>query len=539
MLGRKSLIHRGLGSFLILGLAVMFYAVIFGFSDMKSNIIFVVWVIMFCGVILLQPSVKDADQRKAVCRFLSIAFIVMANIMWLILAFGNIFHYDEAYTIGMISRDWKDIIEITAQDVHTPFYYFALKLFGNFGGVQFPLTKLFSLLFVDLTLVFGRREIRSLYNEEVECAWLLFACFMPPVMVQATTPRMYTMGLFFVTMAGIYAVKCYRAETKKNWVIFSLMAVCSVYVHTFSMLEMFVIYGMLFLVLFMNKCYKKVLLLFASGAFVSLCYLPWLIVLFHQFLRWSGRESGWENVFSQLDGNTIWLYLSEWFSALETPSVLQTLFGVGLFLLTGYYAIEYIKRTKDILPLFGIGIAAVILLAAIWISLGIVPCFLGRYLFPVFGLIWILPAVGIRMIKKDWIKILIVLCVMVSGLATFRTEKILENPEGLSECKSFLREYDSDTDVMMADNYFLLMMRIHFPEEEFMIYGPKQAFMPFDHVSSFTEWRHLDGVETVWYFRFADRVVGNLNEKFEVVESKAFRYSYYDIVVDKYVRKQE
>ena len=536
----KNIFQRCVCSLLVLCIMVLFYAVIFHFSDIKSNVIFWGWIAIICGVIILQPTFENKEFRSKTIHFLSNAFLIIANIMWIILALGNNFHYDEAYTIGMISRDWKDIISVTAQDVHSPFYYFFLKLFWEaLGGKWLPLTKLFSLIFMDLTLIIGRRSVRSLYSEEVECAWMLFACFMPPVIVQVASPRMYTMGLFFVTMASIYALKCYQADEKKNWILLTIYTVCGVYVHTFTLIEMFVIYFVLLGVLVWKKRHNKLLFFFLSGGIVSLCYIPWLIVLYHQFLRWSGKESGWGNTLLPLSGETIWIYLSEWFSALEAPSVLQTLFGVTIFLFVGYFSIEYIRSTKDIVPLLGVIIAAIVLMMAMWISLGMVPCFLGRYLFPIFGLIWLFLAVGISRIKNDWVRTVMILCIMLSGFATFRSEKILENAQGLKDCETFLAEYDSDADALMADNYFLLMMKVYHPEEKFLLYGPKQAVIPFDNVEGFTKWEQLDGVETVWYFRFEDQVVGNLNEKFEVVESKVFRYSYYDIVIDKYVRKQE
>lgn len=527
---------RVIEAFVFLVIVTMFYTVIYGFSNMKSNLMFGGWAFAMVCLMVFRPFATW--ERDRLCRVLSLTLFLGANVLWVLLACGNNYHYDEAYTLGMIARDWREIVEITAQDVHSPFYYFALKLFCLlFGAKWLQLTKFFSLVLLDIALLVGRSTVLKLYGEEVACFWMLFGCFAPSVMVQSTSPRMYSMGFLFVTLSGIYALACYRQGGKKNWIAFTIFSVCGVYVHTFSMIELFFLYVFFLTVAFARRDFKKGIAILISGLVVCLCYLPWLIVLFHQFLRWTGAEAGWGNTLLPLSGGTVWTYLSEWFSALETPSVLQTLFGVGVFLFTGYFAIGYVKKTKDPIPVIGLGLATVVLLVAVWISLGIIPCFLGRYLFPLFGMIWLFMAVGMQTIREEWIKIGIALCILLSGLGTFRSEKQLENSQGLQACKAFLEEYDSKTDAMMADNYFLLMMSVYYPEERFFLYGPIQAFIPFGNVEGFTQWEQLGEAESVWYFRFAERRVGDLNERYQVVETVPFHYSYYDIIVEHYVRK--
>lgn len=64
--------------------------------------------------------------------------------MYIILSSFEVFWHDEAYTVGMILRDYSEIIEITSRDVHTPFYYFVLKIFyETFGGQTLISIKLF------------------------------------------------------------------------------------------------------------------------------------------------------------------------------------------------------------------------------------------------------------------------------------------------------------------------------------------------------------------------------------------------------------
>ena len=70
--------------------------------------------------------------------------------IWGALCITNNLWYDEGYTAALISRPLGELIRITAQDVHAPFYYILLKGFYTLcgGGTHFWSLKLFSLLFM-------------------------------------------------------------------------------------------------------------------------------------------------------------------------------------------------------------------------------------------------------------------------------------------------------------------------------------------------------------------------------------------------------
>jgi len=116
---------------------------------------------------------KETDvlnrDNAYIWKYLNIAVIICASILYTILASFKVFWYDEAYTVGMIYRDFSEIIEITSQDVHTPFYYFVLKIFYETIGCKSLVSiKLFSVLFLLLYLVIGGRICRKHFNRKIE-----------------------------------------------------------------------------------------------------------------------------------------------------------------------------------------------------------------------------------------------------------------------------------------------------------------------------------------------------------------------------------
>lgn len=224
--------------------------------------------------------------QKIQYKHINILLFILANILYLPLIFSDVFCYDEAYTVGMINRSFGEIIEITGQDVHSPFYYIVLKLFCSvFGMDRLVFTRVFSWIFMILFLWVGGRICRKIYGEKTECYWLLLSAFMPVMVIQTANARMYTMGLFFVTVSSYLAYSIYKNATRKKWILFTIFSIITIYVHTFCMIEMVVIYAMFIFAALFKKQTKPALKMLCSGLVVSISYLPWLFILYHQFLR--------------------------------------------------------------------------------------------------------------------------------------------------------------------------------------------------------------------------------------------------------------
>ena len=468
-----------------------------------------------------------------------LACFIIVNVMYLYLAIQKTYHYDEAYSVGMIRNSFGEIIEITSQDVHSPFYYFALKLFCMIPGLS-VLTgaKLFSWMFMLLYMIAGGIIVRRNYDWKICFYWLLLSGLIPSMMIQATTVRMYTMSLFFVTVASYLAYSLYKKESLKKWILFTILSVAAVYSHTFSMLEMVVVYILFIIATLCKKNFKSVAKIILSGVVVSVAYLPWLFSLWKQFARLAGLESGWQVHFEQVTLHSAITYLSEWFSSMENPDPKAVIFGTALLIYASYHARKYMEEAKDKLPGLGMWVAGIILTVGILVSLYVSPCFLGRYLFPLFGGVWLFVAVGIARNGSLWKQAVIVILVAFMGLSAFREEVRLENPDGLETYQAYVEtEMMQEEPVIMADRYFTLMLSIFYPEIDYMVYGYAPECLPFGDVEVFRDWSQLEGIDTVWFISFTDSSSGNISEQYEAVETFTFPYSYYTIKVEKMVRK--
>jgi len=246
-----------------------------------------------------------------------------------------------------------------------------------------------------------------------------------------------------------------------------------------------------------------------------------------------GWESGWSNTINPFGLRSFYDYFSEWFSTIENPQPVLILFGFGLLVLSGIFAIKYVREEKRLLPVLGVIVALIVLVIALLVTILIVPCFLGRYLFPLAGTVWIMVAVGIYRMRKTWLQLVLIIGILISGAFVYYQEIKLENENGLEIYKSFVEHEWEEGDVVMADTYFVLMMTIYYPEKEYMIYGGIPRCIPFQNTSSFTEWEQLEDVDTVWYLSLQSFRVGNLDEKYDREEVMVIPFSYYNIVVEK------
>ena len=213
------------------------------------------------------------------------ALPVIALLLWGAFGIRNNLWYDEAYSASMVSLPWKRLIYITATDDHSPFYYVILKLFYHLcgGGTHFWSLKLLSVLFMTGYMLLGKYYVAKLFDRKISVYFMTFSLLMPIFSVQAGNVRMYAMALFFLTLAGLAAYDIYREATRRKWIVFCVASICTVYCHTFALIQTFLFY-MLFLAAILI-CRRKDLVkgFFISGFTVAIVFSPWLAVTCRQF----------------------------------------------------------------------------------------------------------------------------------------------------------------------------------------------------------------------------------------------------------------
>ncbi len=71
------------------------------------------------------------EKTANLCHILWKIFPFIGTAIWGVFCITDNLGYDEAYTAALISHPVGELVEITAQDVHAPFYYILFRRLRN------------------------------------------------------------------------------------------------------------------------------------------------------------------------------------------------------------------------------------------------------------------------------------------------------------------------------------------------------------------------------------------------------------------------
>ncbi len=472
------------------------------------------------------------DEEKKGWGRLWHALPVAGLLVWGAFCVTNNLWYDEAYSASMVSQSWTRLFYITASDDHSPFYYILLKLFFMLfgGGKRFFSLKLMSVLFMEGYLLLGKYYVRKLFGLRISIYFMLFSILMPIMSVQAGNVRMYAAALFFLTLAGLSACDLYRSPSRRKWVVFCLSSICTVYCHTFAMIQTFFFYLLFLGAILITKRRRLVKPFFVCGGTVAFVFSPWLLVTCRQMvlrMRYdAGSTAELADLYSLMD------YCKEWFSAVETPIGPVVILGMGLCLILCYLAVDWMREHREFAPAVGMGALGLTVLAGGVISACVNNCFMGRYVFPGFGFLMLFYAVGFDQIRRKWAGALVVAGMAVCFLLQYGSEIRLEYDRGLDVYERFWEEQVTENDVMIGPYTHTIFLNVYHPELQYYLCGYKLYSLPFSNTDALTDLSQLEDVTgNIWYVAFAGDRPDSMAEWYTYEEVLRFHYMYYDFVI--------
>ncbi|MBQ2802379.1 MAG: hypothetical protein IJF07_00580 [Lachnospiraceae bacterium] len=471
-------------------------------------------------------------------NFIWHALPLFALVVWGALCITNNLWYDEAYSASMVSQSWYRMIYITAVDAHSPFYYALLKLVYHLcgGGTNFISLKLLSLFFMMGYMLLGKYYVRKLFNQQISIYFMLFSLLMPIMSVQAGNVRMYALGLFCMTLTGLTAYDIYLDATKKKWVVFALASICTMYCHTFAMIQTFFLYLLFMGALIYSRQRSKLKPFFVCGITVSIAFLPWLFVTCRQMLLRmkydTGSVSDKATIYSFMD------YCKEWFSALETPIGPVIFVGMALLVVFGYLAVDWVRTQKNYAPILGVAALFLTALTGAIVSTYINNCFLGRYAFPGFGFLMLFYAVGMSQLSSHKIKCGILAAFLFCFLLQYQSELALEHDKGLATYEQFWEEQVTKKDVIIGPFAHTIFLSVYHPDMQYYLEGYKLYKLPFSNTDELLDYHQLSDVQgNIWYICFEGSTPDKCTELYDYEEAVNFHFMYYDFVIYKLIRK--
>lgn len=267
-----------------------------------------------------------------------------------IFIFLSVFHsnlwFDEAYSVGIANQTFAGIWKIGGHDVHPVLYYWMLRIVNLLTNSSILVYRLFSALPIALLGLLGYTHIRKDFDEKTGIIFSFLCYFLPMMAVYANQIRMYSWAIYIVTILAIYAYRiCLGQGTKKNWIIFGISSLASIFIHYYGLMAAGLINIFLLIHLIKNKRWKDLKWQIFFGAIQVVLYIPWLMYLISQISHvskgfWIGftfPDTIFELIGCQMNGTV------------NTTGVLAIGFIVNVLLYI-YLGIVWYKKKENLQP---------------------------------------------------------------------------------------------------------------------------------------------------------------------------------------------
>lgn len=190
--------------------------------------------------------------------------------------------FDESYSAYLVRGNFGDIWNMTAQDVHPPFFYFLLKIWSSiFGYTDFSM-RFMSIFFGALALIFLFHLLKRWFGFKTASIATLLTALSPMLIRYGQEMRMYTL-VFFIVVLATYVLDL-ALDTKKTryYVLYGILLSLGMWTHYFTAIA-WIAHIIYYKVTRRSKIFDKKMLL--SYGLAVLLFIPWVPSLFKQILE--------------------------------------------------------------------------------------------------------------------------------------------------------------------------------------------------------------------------------------------------------------
>ena len=322
------------------------------------------------------------------------------------------------------------MLSSAASDVHPLLYYLAAKLFLD--AVRLFVTpspetcvvllRLFSVLPMCVLSLLGYTRVRRYMGERCGLLFTLFVGFAPSTYYLGLQIRMYSWAALWVFCAFLFAWRLAAeqrqgsgAKSRFLWAGLAAFSLLAAYTHYYALAAaVFIQLGLLIFLLHTQRGSKASALVpwFLTVLGQLLLYLPGFFLFYRQA---SAVSDGY---WIQIQYPDILEEIASFFVEGALPRSLAL--PAGTLLLTAIFFLLVLRLPRESTPfraaiflclLPPVGVCA----AGLGISL-IRPLFIPRYLFPMSGLFWLLPALLLSSLRRPWSATVMAVLLLSLGL---------------------------------------------------------------------------------------------------------------------------
>lgn len=480
------------------------------------------------------------------------------NIHLLVLLLGiifislGIFHtnlwFDETYSVAIADHSFAEIWTIGGNDVHPILYYWMLKIISLLTGSSIIAYRIFSMLGIAVLGILGYTHIRKDFGEKTGLLFSFFSFFMAEMPIYANEVRMYSWAITFASICAIYAYRIFKNEnSNKNWIIFFISSLASIYTHYYGLMAAGLINLALFIYLIIKKRKKDIIKIIIFGIAQLLLYAPWLLY----FVKQLGNVSGGFWIGFSYPDTIIELLFCQMTGGLNR--VMSAVIITIIYTLIVVLACKEKKENKKLKPAilsisiyFAVIIAAIIMTALLHTSI-----VYYRYLFVITGLL--IFTISYVLANQENNKLTIFICTIVAIMGIMTNCKMVKenyssnNNEVLAYLEKNLQENDEmvylriGNGAITAVNFKDYKQYFYNPEnwgveEAYKAYSPQMdTYVTTDFIETLGNrvWLIDDDQSALYDTTFKDR------NDYKMISSKEFKADYHNLTFNIYLLEKQ
>ena len=397
-------------------------------------------------------------------KYLFIISLILFGVMIFLIIQKPFLHIDEWFTKGLLTLSFRDMVHITAGDVHPPLYYLTVWVpVKILNLLHIPFDKIFVMKMMSV-IPYGILFIVAYKKIAKDYGWLaggLFAFMlitMGDFFTVFSTARMYPLGILLLVCGFITAGDILKGGELKHWILLTAFAVMGAYTHYFIAASFVILYVLLLShVLTRNKSQLRNWI--SSTVFAILCFIPWGFVVFNQI-----SESSSGNGASNMTFGSLLEFFSSTFTASQ-DIIIQAVFTIiflALFVLVLLQYKESPKENEFILYGFLVFIGTILL--AVIASVMFKPLLVDRYLIAATAVVLLSISIAVSRcdLKKVVIPVVVVLLLFGAVNLYLQIDEISHNHDKLVENQKFLDSLNNNHTVVVITSKVKL---VHFYNE--------------------------------------------------------------------------
>lgn len=391
-------------------------------------------------------------KNRISMKTLHVIIMILGTIFISLSIFHSNIWFDEAYSVGIANQNFLDIWKVGGHDVHPVLYYWMLRIVNLLTNGSILAYRIFSALGLAILGVLGYTHVRKDFGEKTGIIFSYLCYALPMMAVYANQIRMYTWALLSVAILAIYAYRIYIGDTsKKNWIIFGISSLASIYMHYYGLMAAGLINLFLLISLIKNKRINEIKWIISLGIVQVIAYVPWILYLLQQMAHVSGGfwigftfpDTLFELIGCQMNGT------------INTTNVLAIGFCANILLFI-YLIIVVIKNKKEenFKPaILSISIYFSVIIAALLIRFILKSSILYyRYLFVITGLYIFSVSYILSKSKNKYLVIIICTIILCLGIANNIVQIKQNYAKSNGKQIEYLKENIQEGDVLVYSN---------------------------------------------------------------------------------------